>query len=74
MSDPCLIYDDPRAIESIAGQIGCWSAASGNRIVAYREHGQGDYVPYYAVYRGDEIVARVPASFVAVHYAVEQSF
>ena len=69
MGDPCLIYDDPREIESIAGQIGCWSTADGSRIVAYREHGQGDYVPYYAVYRGDEIVSRVPASFVAVHYA-----
>ena len=72
--EPCLIYEDPRPIESISGQIGCWSTASGLRIIAYKEHGQGDYVPYYAVYRGDEIVARVPASFVAVHYEVGAEF
>lgn len=66
--EPCLIYDDPRPIQSIVGEIGFWSTSSGLRIVAYKEHGQGDYVPYYAVYRGDEIVARVPASLVAVTY------
>lgn len=74
MDEPCLIYDDPRPIESISGQIGCWSTAGGLRIVAYKEHGEMAYVPYYAVYRGDEIIARVPASFVAVHYQAEASF
>lgn len=78
MSAPCLIYDDPREIASIwfPGEgAGGWQTARPDahfgcsRIVAYREHGQGDYVPYYAVYRGEEIIARVPASFVAVHYA-----
>ncbi|MCV0413471.1 MAG: hypothetical protein K5831_01130 [Brevundimonas sp.] len=38
-------------------------------IIAYREHGQGDYVPYYAVYRGDAVLVRVPASLVVVQYA-----
>jgi hypothetical protein len=70
--ETCLIYDDAREIESINGQIGCWTSGDGVRIVAYKEHGQGDYVPYYAVYRGDEIVTRVPASFVAVHYVSAQ--
>lgn len=69
MGPPCLIYDDPRPIESIAGEVGCWSTASGLRIVAYKEHGQGDYVPYYAVCRGDAVLVRVPASLVVVQYA-----
>lgn len=71
---PCLIYDDPREIEAIwfpgedaagykVGQL------STSRIVAYREHGPGDWIPYFAVYVGDDIKARIPGFMVSVHYA-----
>lgn len=74
MAGPCLIYDDPRLIDGIfypGEDAGCYRAGQGlvTKIVAYREHGQGDFVPYYAVYHGEEIAARVPAHLVEVTYA-----
>ena len=74
---PVLIYDDPRPIDAIwfnsDPEGGGWSTSirgyDCSRIVAYREHGQGDYVPYLAVYSGDDIIARVPVSAVSIHYA-----
>lgn len=71
---PCLLYDDPREISMIFGEIGGWHRSEGHRIVAYKEHGQCDWVPYFAVYLGDEIVARVPGHLVAVAYHQEDSF
>lgn len=73
MDAPCLIYDDPREIEGVyypGEDGGCYRKGNSGvtRIVAYREHGQGDFVPYFAIYRGDEIAHRVPASFVEVGY------
>lgn len=71
--DPCLIYDDPREIEMVlipGVEDACWRVGFGcDRIVAYREHGQADWVPYFAVYTGDEIMTRIPASLVVVDYA-----
>ncbi|HYE38190.1 hypothetical protein [Methylocaldum sp.] len=73
MTDPCLIYDDPRPVLGIyyddeqgtshsVGTCGCTA------IVAYKEHGVGDYQPFFAVYYGDELRARVPAWKVSVGY------
>lgn len=75
MSDISLIYDDPREIAAIwfpgenAGgyQVGD-RAYKCTKIVAYKEHGVSDFTPYYAVYEGKEIKARVPAYMVTVVY------
>ena len=41
------------------------------RIEAYEELGQGNYVPWFAVYHGDVIVERVNAAHVAsVEYQI----
>lgn len=76
MSDIQPIHMDPRPIDAIwhPGEgAGGWTTSPGYRfscdkIVAYAENGQMSPVPFYAVYRGDEIVARVPAQMVEVHY------
>lgn len=73
-AQPCLIYDDPRPITAVwyEGDFGGWRvgdlAYNCTRIVAYKEHGQGDFVPWLAVYSGDEIIARIPASMVTIRY------
>jgi hypothetical protein len=72
---PCLIFDDPRSIRAIwfAGKKGdgYTTQYEGGKIVAYRENGQMDHVPYFAVYdRFDVIIARVPAGMVSVVYEV----
>jgi hypothetical protein len=73
---PCLIYDDQRPI------VACWYEQGGGfslgqmvdgavvtQIVAYKEHGEGDFVPWLAVYTGHEITLRCPASRVTICYA-----
>lgn len=72
---PCLIFDDPRPIRAIwfAGKEGdgYTTQLAVGKIIAYREHGQMDHVPYFAVYdRYDVIIARVPAGLVSVVYEV----
>jgi hypothetical protein len=42
------------------------------RIEAYDENGELAHVPWVAVFFGDEIVARIPANQVAVHYKSTQ--
>lgn len=77
MQTPCLIYDDPRPIQSIwfedrgAGGIYVGQTEFGpvTRIVAYREHGDGDFTPWLAVYVGDHLARRIPARMVAIVYA-----
>lgn len=72
-----LIYDDPRPIESIwfpgedaGGYCTVTKGYGVTKIVAYREHGVSDFVPYYAVYGEDgQIRARVPAHMVTVVYS-----
>lgn len=83
MAAPCLIYDDPRPIQSIwfAGEGGGYQVGSGGvitgglitSIVAYKDHGERDFVPWLAVCRGDYIHARIPASMVQIVYAPEFS-
>ena len=77
-SDIPLIYDDPRPISGIyyhGEDAGGYSVdMSGvTRISAYREHGQSDFTPFFAVFQGDHLQARVPASAVTVTYAKAQS-
>jgi hypothetical protein len=73
-----LIFDDPRPILSIwypgegAGGYSTdprWDGSTA-KIVAYRENGQCDHVPFFAVYGHDgAIKARVPAQHVTVVYS-----
>lgn len=77
MSEPCLIFDDPRPILAIwydGENAGGYSVSAGydvSKIVAYRENGQMDNVPFYAVYDLEgNIKARVPAQMVTVVYDV----
>lgn len=79
MEDVPLIYDDPREIRSIwypgENEEG-WSITrpSISKIVAYREHGVLDFMPYFAVYDSDgAITARVPAYMVSVSYVTPLS-
>lgn len=44
------------------------------KIVAYDEHGQYGWVPWYAVYQGDEIFERIPATEWGVQYKQENPF
>lgn len=77
MDRPCLIFDDPRPIEAVwfdGEDAGGYNTKSENcgcsKIVAYRENGSMDHVPFYAVYDLDgNIKARVPAHMVTVIYA-----
>lgn len=65
---------DRRQIRSIS-----WDDADGSsfsvgqsgvtKIEAYEEYGEQCMIPWLAVYRGDEVAARVPAHKVSVFYA-----
>lgn len=77
MDKPCLIFDDPRPIEAVwfdgenTGGYNTKSVIYGcSKIVAYRENGQMDHVPFFAVYDSKgNIIARIPAHMVTVIYA-----
>ncbi|WPE19859.1 hypothetical protein [Shinella zoogloeoides] len=80
MNDIPSICEDTREIDSIwfpgedAG--GFWVSANAasphkcDRIRAYSENGQCAPIPFFAVIKGDQIVARIPAHMVEVRYAV----
>lgn len=78
MEDVNVIHLDDREILSIwypGEDAGGWSTSNevalqfrADRIVAYGENGQMAPVPFYAVFQGGEIVSRVPANLVEVHY------
>lgn len=65
---------DPRTVATIAfspGNDGFAYAVGTNgvsRIVAYWENGMMAPVPWFAVFIGDEIMARVPAQMVFISY------
>lgn len=72
------ILDDARKIDSIwfeDGQTGHavsiheTSSFKCDEIRAYAENGQCAPVPFFAVYRGGQIIARIPAHMVEVRYA-----
>ncbi len=76
--EPCLIFDDPRPIRAIwydGEDAGGYDVKTEfykvSKIIAYRENGSMDHVPYYAVYDLEgNIKARVPAHIVTVIYDV----
>ena len=64
---------DQRPINAIywAAEGADWFEVGRNNITAiraYDENGQMSHIPWLAVYRGDEIVVRVPAEQVSIHY------
>lgn len=75
-----MICDDTREIDAIWLEEGCdgpngWCTTASekssykcDRIRAYAENGQCAPVPFFAVIKGDQIVARVPAHMVEVRY------
>lgn len=70
--EPCLIYDDPRTIKIVRteGSAFCVGEWDLDRIVAYREHGQADFVPWLAFYYvgGDQPTMRMPAADCTIIY------
>lgn len=71
---PCLIYDDPRPIDRVVwpnDSIIAVGHCGVTAIVAYKECGLMEWTPYYAVYKGDDLVQRVPAAQVMVVYKQE---
>ncbi len=67
---PVMIFDDERTISCVFGSSATedWSFTVGlgkiTQIVAYREPGQAAHVPWFAVYEGDDITARLNAAHV----------
>jgi hypothetical protein len=65
---------DPRPIQAIywpmegAGGYRVGDASGATRIEAYDENGQMAAVPWVAVFKGDDLICRVPADQVSVHY------
>ena len=76
MSETSTMLEDDRAITAISSEDHNYSvghrAGSGvcTKIEVYGEPAEFCYVPWLAVYCGDEIYARVPAWMVAVYYKV----
>ena len=73
------ILDDPRSIEWICQSwedavpwttVKCYKNC--DEIRAYAEPGQMARIPFFAVIKGGEIIARTPAMMVEVGYAVSQ--
>jgi len=60
-----LYYDDERGSCFVAGHPMC------EKIIAYEEKGQGDLVPYFAVFHNGQVSQRVPAYKVTVVYKAE---
>ena len=66
---------DQRKIARISSAVACeeygWSARSGHddRIEAYEEPGERDWVPWFRVIKNGEVVARVPAATFIAEYA-----
>lgn len=75
--EPIPMFEDPRPIERI------WSAndmddfsyrvgyGSTTNIVAYQEPRNGAMIPWIAVYGGDEILLRIPASACVIEYFIK---
>jgi hypothetical protein len=67
------LSDDDRPIKSInaKGDMQAWfriGVGGCSRIVAYDESGHMANIPWIAVVCGDEIICRVPADHVSIHY------
>jgi len=70
---PNRIFDDTRKISAIhfddvegsSFTVGTFGITA---IVAYRENGEMDNVPWLAIYKGDDIYQRLPANRVRIVY------
>lgn len=77
-SEPILIYKDPRPIHGIysvydSDGFSYWVRRQGvTKIVAYRECGDGGWIPWIAVYVGEDILMRVSANACAIEYFTEE--
>jgi len=67
-----LMWDDRREVKSVSVaelQAAYLVGACGvTKIVPYKERGQTDFVPYFAIYKGESIIARLPAFNAMVTY------
>jgi hypothetical protein len=73
MSDVGFISTDTREIRSVTGGHGPgWGYFIGvdkvTKIVPYSEQGQAGWIPAFAIYRGDQLWARVTSSEYEVRY------
>ena len=67
-----LMFDDEREISQINNDIAQTTIRVGEegvtKIEAYKEHGNGDFIPYLAIWRGDVLFMRTPAIGKDVFY------
>ncbi len=67
-----LMFDDKREItyylSDIAPERVCVGQNGVTKIEVYREHGNGDFIPYLAVWKGELIFMRTPAIGKEIHY------
>ena len=66
-----VLNDDERPIRELRSECDsewCVGRNGCTRIVAYDESGEMFFVPWFAIYFGDEVKVRVPARTLSVHY------
>ena len=67
-----LMFDDDREIKLISSETAQETIAVGEmgitKIEVYKEHGNGDFIPYFAIWKDDVIVMRTPAIGKDVYY------
>lgn len=60
-----LMFDDKREIKYYNNDVAQTSVMVGKdgitKIKVYKEHGNGDFIPYLAVWKGDVLYMRTPA-------------
>jgi len=68
-----LMYDDEREIAYYNNDLAQQTVSVGKdgvtKIEVYAEHGNGDFIPYLAVWRGDVLFMRTPAIGKDIVYA-----
>lgn len=72
-----LMFDDDREIESVHDDSAAitWHILGANgitKIQAYKEQGSLDFIPYLAIWKGDELVERRPAIGLRIMYVKSQ--
>lgn len=76
MAEVPLIFDETQPVFGLWYQEGGGYRVGENKvtkIVAYKEHGQMEFVPFFAVYRGEELFRRIPAYMVIADYQTPES-
>lgn len=73
MEDENNILNDKRPISLVAFEGedgGCYRASAGYVIEAYPEAGQHCYLPWIRVIKNGEVICRIPAGMLSIHYEV----